>query len=283
MITNYDEYRNIVIRNGNWFADVSANITNADLSLAVGQVNELSITVDDPGFAFIKKHPIPLKTRVDYQKLQFSVASLSLEEGDGEGGFALACRPHPVRRLKETKGKKSLSKVSPSMWVKDECSRLGIKCVTQPSSVRTAITRDVTEPGQQGTNEANAWTTFNRLATEIGFLCFELEGAIYFGQPTWFVKNMRQARVTYRSPSSGYEMNGLPKADVSLDNDGRKSISFAVPLERQAEFRPGRGVSVSGVPGFGGTYFITSVDFPLAGPGEVSVSAVTPHNPKPGE
>lgn len=280
-IKHRESFSGIKITGGKWRADVSNAITSADMSLSISQVNQLTIACDDPGFEFINKYRIPMDTWITYDSLKFSVASIELNEGGGEGGFVLTARPRAIRTLKRRTGKKTMKNVSPSTFVKEECRLAKIKCVVQPSAKRSSVSRDVTEKGQQNSEEENnTWTTFNRLAEELGFVCFELEDCIYFGQPTWFAQNARMVRAGYRDGE--YSTTDIPNCTRSQDNHNRAVVTFSVPIERQADFRPGRVLDFRGMPGFTGRYFITEVGFDLAGgTNEVSVTAETPANPNP--
>lgn len=277
-----EAYGGIKVNGGTWSADISESIISADISLSVSQVNQLTIVCDDPNFAFISKYRIPMETWVEYDKLKFSVASIEMNAGGGEGGFVLTTRPRAIRSLKKITGKKSMKNASPSMFVIEECRQAKVKCVVQPSARQSSISRDVTEKGQQGSEEENnSWSTFNRLAEEIGFICFELEDVIYFGQPTWFAQQAKIVRAWYKD-DTGYGVNDIPVCTRSMDNHNRAVVNFTVPFERQGDFRPGRIVDFRGVPGFAGKYFITEVSFDLAGgSNEVDVTAETPSNPNP--
>lgn len=279
--TNRSSYKGIKVNGGTWNADISESITSAEMSLSTSQVNQLTIACDDPDYSFINRHRIPMNTWVSYENLKFSVASLETNAGGGEGGFVITCRPRAIRKLKERKGKKTMKNVSPSGFVKEECRLAGIPCTVQPSARRKSVSRDVTEKGQQGSvEENNTWTTFNRLAEELGFICYELEGRIYFGQPTWFAQTAYVTRVEGYKTTRGYAVTQIPTCVRSQDNNNKVTISFTVPIERQADFRPGRIVDFHGVPGFTGKYFITSVTFDLAGGiNEIDVDAETPSNP----
>lgn len=277
-----EAYSGIKINGGSWSANISESIISADISLSVSQVNQLTISCDDPGFAFIAKHRVPMETWVEYDGMKFSVASLEMNAGGGEGGFVLTARPRAVRTLKKRTGKKSMKNVSPSTFVIEECRLAKIKCVVQPSAQVSSVSRDVTEKGQQGSEEENnTWSTFNRLAEEIGFICFELEDVVYFGQPTWFTQHAKITRAWYRD-NNGYGVTDIPTCTRSMDNHNRAVINFSVPFERQGDFRPGRVVDFKGIPSFAGKYFVTEVSFDLAGgSNEVEVTAETPSNPNP--
>lgn len=273
-LVHRESFSGVKIINGAWRADISQVITSADISLTTSEVSQLNISVDDPGFAFLKRHKIPLDTWVDYDGLRFSIAAMSLHEGGGEGGFTMTCRPRAVRLLKNRKGKKLMKNVSPTTWIQHECKALKIPVTAQKSAKRSSVSRDVAEKGSD--EEANSWTTFQRLAQDLNYELFEYQGRIYFGQAAWLAKEIgMRARVEFGTSDNGTKMNSLPECEKSLDAGGVLSISFEVPIERRKQFQPGSIVDFTGVPGFGAYYAVTTLEFPLAGAGELSVQAQT--------
>jgi hypothetical protein len=281
-IKNSELYKNVKILNGTWYAELSEAVINADLSMSVGQVSNLSLSVDDPGWNFYAKHHVPLETYVNFEELRFSIASIELNAGGGEGGFSMECRPRSVRHLKNLRGKRVIRNVSPSQYVIEECKSAGVGYKVQPTSRRTSVSRDVPEPGEKSGEDKSAWSTINRLASEVGFLAFEVGGTIFFGEPTWFIKNMPRVKVSWSATTEdGYNATQMPVVSQSLDDNSRHKVSVQVPIERANDFRPGYGMQLTGVPRFTHIYFITDVDFPLAGPGDVSVTAETPFDPTP--
>ena len=260
----------------------SANVRSADMSMSTTQTIEMSIEVDDPGWAYFNKWNLQLDTRVNYQDLALTIASIETNEGDGQGGFTIRARPHYVRRLKRRRGTMVLKKVSPSDFVASECRAIGAKYVVQPSSKRSSVARDTPPKGTKSGDDYSSWSTFTRLASEVGFLCFEVGGTVYFGRPSWFAKRMPKIKVRWGGHDDKIDAVKIPVCSRSLDDDGRATINVEVPAERSREFRPGYLLSLSGVPRFSGTYFITNVDFPLAGlEGTVTITAETIHDPKP--
>lgn len=273
-LVHRESFSGVKIINGSWRADISEAITDADISLTTGEASQLTITVDDPGFSFLKKNKIPLKTWLDYDGLRFSIAGISLHEGGGEGGFTLTCRPRAIRALKERTGKKLMKNASYTDFVISECRALKIKVSAQQSARRSTVSRDVAEKGSD--EEANSWTTFQRLAQDLNFQLFEYEGRIFFGQASWIANNINMiATVQHGISDNGLKMNGIPECDKSLDNGGKLTISFSVPIERRKSFAPGSIVDFTGVPGFGAYYVVTSMEFPLAGAGELAITAET--------
>jgi len=275
-------YSDVIVKMATWSRDISQDITDASLDMGTSQVAELTISVDDPGYAIFGNSDIPLDTDVDYQNLALSIAVIETNAGGGEGGFTIRCRPRAVRALKARRGPFSVSRVSPSTYVQIECGAVGVPTIIQSSASRSLVARDVTVVGQQGNADSSAWSTFQRLADELGYLCFEVNGVIVFGQPSWLVTVMPVASVVWNLDDDSRAPTEHPTCTQSLDNNSRKTVELHVPAERANEFFPGFALDFSGIPKFEGRYFITSVGYPLVDSvDEVSVSAETPFDPEP--
>jgi hypothetical protein len=118
-----------------------------------------------------------------------------------------------------------------------------------------------------------------RLASEKGFLMYEIGDVIYFGQPTWLVKRSKTVEVVWEGNDSQAPMT-FPEFRQSLDNEDVE-LTIELPIERAGTIYPGQGLQLSGYSKFSGTYFIQSVKYPLVGVGNVAVTASTVRNPEP--
>lgn len=257
-------------------------LSTVDLDMGIGQITELSLTFDDPTFEILKSGIFDIETKVTYRGLDLTIAVLETNAGGGLGGVAIRCRPTAVQKLKKLRGAFVMQNVSPATYVATECKKAGIKPpVAQPSPAKSRIARDVKEKGD-GTDEINhpsAWTTFQRLADEIGYVMYEVGGVIHFGKPTWLVKKQPILDLKWY-PENGKEPYSVPEFRQSMDSKDIE-LSLELPIERSGNVYPGIGIKVDGFPKFSGTYLVTGVNYPLAGPGTISVSASTIRNPKP--
>ena len=258
-------------------------ITSVEIDMAVDQVTELTFTFDDPEFNVLKTGIFDLKTQVKYRGLDLVVAVIETNAGGGLGGFGIRCRPRSVQKLKELRGNFVLQNVSPATYVKNECKKAGLTLepLTQASPAKKRIARDVREKGvtYDASSQPSAWTTFQRLAGELGYMMYEIGGRIYFGKPTWLVQKQPKVEVAWY-PENGKEPYTIPEFRQSIDNEDIE-ITMELPIQRAGLVYPGVGLKVTGYPKYAGTYFIKSVNYPLVGVGNVTINASTIRNPKP--
>lgn len=261
---------------------VVSKLSTIDLDMGISQVTEMTLTFDDPTFEILKTGIFDLNTEVIYRGLKLRIAVLETNAGGGLGGITIRCRPKAVYKLKKLRGTFVMQNVSPAVYVATECKKVGLKPpITQPSPIKNRIARDVKEEADYSdeTNFPSAWTTFQRLANEVGYVMYEIGGVIYFGKPTFLVKKQPKLQVSWY-PETGNEPYSIPEFRQSIDSEDIE-VSLELPLERSGSVYPGLGLQLQGFPKFSGNYLVTSVSYPMAGPGTISVSASTIRNPKP--
>lgn len=267
--------------------EIAQLVTNASVSLAVDAVTQVRVEMADPGLVVAQSGLVVRGTNVTYQDLELVVASVELGPGpSGTGGLSFEARSKIVEDLKNRRGPMVLRDVSPSQFVTQECNAVRAKrVVAQPTGTRAQISRDVPVAGEKpavGADRPSSWSTFQRLAKEVGFYVFEYAGVVFFGEPTWLIQNNPPDVTTgWLEINEPYKTLTVPTCRASNDAENAVEIQLELPYTRALEARPGRALRLLGVPGFAGRYMIKSVDFALAGQGPVSVTAVTPVDPEP--
>lgn len=264
-------------------ADVRENVTSASVEFTTDQVSQASITIIDPKFDFLSTGLCKPGTAARLQNMNLVVATTSTDVASGNPTVTLKCRPSTVQALKNRRGPKVIASASPSDFVKEECKAVGAYAYIQASSERVSVSRDVPQTGQVYDLDQipSSWTTFQRLASELGYICFEENGTIYFGQPTYFTIRGKSnpLEVGYKTGPEEHQALSIPQCSKSLDTI-QTTISVNLPLSRAFEARCGRTMKLSGVPEFDGYYMISSVSFNLAGSTELmTVEAETPVDP----
>lgn len=257
-------------------SDVISTITFDSTTTAV---TEISITIEDPMFAMLKSGIFDIGTPVTYGSTKLAVAVLATNAGGGSGGIEVKCRPRGINKLKKLRGKFVMANSSPSAYVMAECNEAGVDCIAQPSNKKVRIARDTPQKGQDydETNYPSAWTTFQRLANEYGYLMYESGGTVYFGQPTWLADRNPTVVVNWYD-DNGTEPYDVPQFRQSVDSEDVE-VTLNLPLKRADDVAPGYPITIKGFPVFAGTYLITGVNYPLAGPGTIAVTASTVRNP----
>lgn len=293
-LDNDSEIANVIFRGAKLRANVSLAITSASVDLSADQVSEIKLEMEDPDFEMMKDGYIKLNTFVDYQDQRHQIAAIETTGGaSGRGGISITCRPVVVQKLKARRGPMVLKNLSPSEFITRECQAVGARYFVEPSAKRKQISRDVIKAGEAVGNEApSSWTTFKRLADELGFMLFEVGSetgsVIYFGRPSYFMKTAptskdpsRFVRAYWNIGEEAYRTRNVPRCRASVDSTDGITVDVELGSERSGEARPGRVLVLRGMPGFDNNYFITSVNFDLAGNGTVSISAKTPIDPEP--
>jgi hypothetical protein len=281
MLDNQSRLNDVLFRGKRLLSNVIDQVSEVSVEIGTDQVTELSFTIEDPDFKILSSGVFDLNTKVTYRKLQLLVAVIETGPGGGLGGFTVRCRPEIVSKLKKRRGSFVMNKVSPTTFITSEVKKAGGKIVAQPSPVRGRVTRDVPQKGEKYDEASfpSTWTTMQRLADELGYLMFEVAGTIYFGKPTWLIRNQPKVRVAWY-PENGNEPYSVPEFRQSIDSTDVE-LNLELPIERAGSVLPGYGINIVNFPKFAGTYFITNVSYPLIGPGTVSVTASTAKNPEP--
>lgn len=259
------------------------NVTSASVEFTTDQVSQISITFMDPKFDILGSGLCKLGTPARLQNLNMSITSVSTDAAGGNPIVTINCQPQVVTALKNRQGALVMSNASPSDFVKAECKAVGANAYIQASPIRGSVSRDVVTPGQTYSPDQTPsdWTTFQRLAGELGYICFEENGTIYFGQPTYFTLRGKAIPVNigYNTGSKRNRAMSIPQCAKS-SNDVETTITVDLPLSRAFEVRCGRTAQLSGVPEFNGYYMISSVSYNLAGDTQLmSVTFETPVDP----
>lgn len=264
--------------------DIVGAVTSASLSMSTSQVTQLTIEMVDKGFAILGQGLFKIGTPVRYKDLYFVVSNTETKGIAGNEGLTIKCRPETVSKLKARRGTKVMSGASPSEFVIAECKAIGASYYVQPSAKRSSVARDVPKAKEkyEKDQEPSSWTTFDRLANELGYAMFEMAGVIYFAKPSYILNAAKKSplNVTWRKSTYATESETVPVCIKSADSKS-VSVDVTLPPARAKECRVGRAMKLSGVPTFDGYYLVDTVDYTLSGQIErVSVSASTAIDPE---
>lgn len=260
--------------------DIVEAITDASLKMSTSEVTELALTIDDRRFEALATGLFDPGTttvpgsRVDYAELALELRAMELSP---QGQLSLAARSWPVSELKRPTPSKVSVGLSPSAWVAAEARAAGLKAVCQPTPSAATVTLQQNE---------TRWDTMQRLAKELGFICFEAIGTVFFGKPTWLIsrKDALTLNVTIGSDRQPLDGRILARPSLRRSSDAATKVaelSVDVLPELGQGFLPGDVLHLSGMPVYSGKYLIDSVDIDLADNGIVSISASTPVDPTP--
>lgn len=266
-------------------ADVRQAISKAKLSGSTSEVTQIDLSLTDPDWRILGSGLIAPAMRVELLDFKLEIASITTGDNGGVESLDIKCRPIVVRKLKNRRGKKVMKSSSPSEFVISECKAVGASYLVESSHSRATVSRDVPKKGEQEVNQPpSSWTTFQRLARELGFYVFEMAGTIFFGRPSWLMSHASGATVTARYASGAVDNNRTltaPKCSRSED-DPQTTVGVSMLVPDATYARPGGKLTLSGVPTFNGPYLITSFSMDLLETIQIAaIEAGTPLNPEP--
>lgn len=261
-------------------------------SASQDQATQISMEFVDPNYSLLNSSKFDIgvfkseKTKIEvrYQSFNLVVTNVATSEGP-PAQLEVRARPLVIQKLKERTGTKTMTGVSPSEFVIAECKAVGAKYVVQSSPKRSNVTRDKPSKGQRYDRDQkpSSWTTFARLARELGYVCYEYNSIIYFGKPTWLLnitKKSGSVRVTTKSGND--RTRALQKPECSVSLGGEVTVDLKLPKRRFGEVRIGKALYLADVPKFKGYYIITGIDTQLSGDDAVvQVTAETAVDPTP--
>jgi Peptidase family M23 len=252
-------------------------MTEASLDLGLDEAGQLGITIVDDGLLLLASGAVAKRATVDLDDLRMEIAAVETRGGGaGTGELRVTCRPAAVRRLKDRRGPMRMGGASPTAFVLAECAAAGVACVAQESAAQAEVSRD-TE------GDDSSWSTFDRLAREVGFVVYEAAGVVYFGKPTWLLARAAGSPLVVgwgKNVPDGEAAWELPSCRTSDDDTDDAEVSVKLPLERAQTARPGGCLRLHGIPTFSRDYLISGVQVDLTEP-DGTVSAKVPRDPVP--
>lgn len=265
------------------------SLTKCSWSGAINSVAQLEMEFLDPSWKLLESGLFTMGQRVTVGSFRMEISAVSTGDNNETELLSIKCRPLAFRLLKDRQGARVVNNVSPSEFVEMECSAVGIDAIAQPSARRVQISRDVLENGQKADiqNPPSSWTTFGRLASELGYYMFESRDIIYFGQPSWLLAYGALSPVTVEYKPSDknafYRALTTPSCNRTLD-DPAVTVSSSRLVNSVDDMHQGMMLVLAGVPTFNGNYLITSVRAELLDtPNIIEFDATTPIDPDPSE
>lgn len=255
----------------------SAMLTAAQVELTAEEASEVRLDITDPDLALLASGLLTKGATVDVDDLRMELAAFSVQPGSANSGaLTLTCRPVAVRRLTERRGPLRMTGVSASQFVEAECAAAAVACVAEPGPAMPEVARDTDQP------DDSTWSTFTRLAEEVGYIVFEAAGVVYFGKPTWLTARSAASPlpVGWFTGNDAERARTVPVCRTTLDGDVDTEVQVVLPAERARTPRPGGTLRLYGVPHFSRDYLIDRVSYDMLG-GDVDVQGVIPRDPVP--
>ena len=257
-------------------------LLSASYDLSVDQDTELSFEMYDPNYAYLTSFEGdrgPIGKRAVYSGIEYEVAAFSATGGPaGNGAVTFKLRPLGVQKLHKIVGPLNRENISASQYVIDAGKRQNMTVIAEPSSSKPSIERD-TKDGLGSGDERSEWTTIKGLAGEEGFLAFEALNTLYFASPKWLFDNRPNVNVYWMGPEVSTDrlltMNTAPQVDFGSQNT-EDEITFELPIYAAERILPGYTITLHNIPKIAKKLLVTSVSFPIAGLGGVTIKAKMP-------
>lgn len=273
---------NLYVRGAKLKGEIAEAVTGASLSLSSSEVTQLTLTVVDNGFDLLDSRlfdagtPSARGSHVAYGNLNLECRAVEVGARGSDNVLTITARSVGASKLKRERGPLIRRGLSPTAFAALEAKGAGLRFVGQPSAERKAISR------QTGDQPETSWDTCQRLAQELGYVCFEAADVLYFGKPTWLVGRAQTLRVTWKGRRTDDSIDALPTCRRTGDDPKNLATVEAALRGKLGEAAlPGMALVLDGVPTFDGRYMVDAVALDLAEGAPVTVSASTPINPEP--
>lgn len=207
-------YDRVVIRGGSLVSAIDARVIDITISMSTDQVTQLTVTLEDDGFAEMATGIFAGKPSMTYDGLALTLVSIRTRNNNGIPQVIIEARSAAIEKLKLLRGGTSAKPnfvmrsrpgliVTASTYVQAECKNAGgVPVVVDTTPEVPMLSRETTPYLQPIVLDApdlipSAWTTIKSLATEYGFLAFESGNILYFCKPSFLFQRARIVRVHF--------------------------------------------------------------------------------------
>lgn len=279
VLDSFDLARYVWLNNQPLNEQLVTNIQTLNVEYTMDQVSQITINMEDPNLVFSNAGFFNLRTPVQFFFSRFEITVLSYGPGASKNEqVTLLCRPRGAQIMKRSKGELVRRNISPTQFMFLEAQAAGMGFVGQPS----ASVAQVSRTASSNTDESS-WDVGNTLAGNLGYIMFESENILYFGQPTWLVGQMgTPISLTYPSNATDkLTIQEFPTATRSDDDANGSTVTINVDRQGRArQIRPGMTMQVHGIAPFSSeTYLVSSVNWTEYDIGPVVIEMRSPVNP----
>lgn len=242
VLQSTNRFDKVLLRGGPITASIDAEVIDMTVSMSTSMVTQLSVTLEDNGFARMATGIFAGKPTMTYDGLALTLTSIRTRNNNGIPQIQIEARSSVIEKLKQLRGGTSAKptfvmrarpglKVTASTYVQAECRNAGgVPCVVDVAPEVAFISRDVSPFLQPTVLDApdeipSAWTTIKRYAEEYGFMAFESGNILYFCKPSFLFERARVVRAHFgsiKAPSKPSLTN--PRAVVVDPLTGKQSV-----------------------------------------------------------
>lgn len=276
-----------IVGSGRQFT-AAEHVIDGDVDLTISESSELALTLANPARYLVGAGTgaVTLRGAVDWRGLVFTIAATELGDGPpGEGRVTVQARDRYIDRMKRTNVDQAgkaiggdpavpAKNISPTEYAELMAFLLGLRFMGEGSPRRADITPT---RGDDGIFES-PWQVLNRLADELGYLCFVSGDVLYYGRPSFLKARGTKVKVALTPRAWGdhaLDIIGEPRWRDTVDNFYGATLTVNLPRWRGEQVRPGMVLLTAGGYGLGvNEWFVTRVSWPVDnGSGPVVVEA----------
>lgn len=253
-----------------------AGTTTGLLSLSTSEISSLELTVVDQNLEVLSSGVFAQGAPVTYGKIPLTVVTVEVADSAGIPTLDITCLSRGASKVRSERGELVRRTLSPTDWVRIGAAKHGLAFVGEPSPSRVSITRPGPTRGTPAPSEYDFWQT---LAGDIGFICFESMGVVYFGRPTWLMDNLPKVAVAWPADARVPIIPNCRRTSTDLTQPVTVNLTVADSLADQ--LLPGVCADLTGVPSFDHHYIVTGCSIPIDDSQLATVNAASPVDPNP--
>lgn len=265
--------------------DMVEALREGSVEWSTGSVSEVKVSLEDRRRAILNSGMVdPGRADGAVPGSPLSVGGHPFEvraiEHAEDGTLVIQARSALVAKMKRVRGVQvTKGPISPSQWISRAVTKSGGKCIGQGSSKRQQITRQKDE---------SDWDTAMRLAREEGFLCYETDGTVVIGKPSWLIARPGTTPwlLEIVNDPAGIarptDPQILTRPAPRRSSDSTEVCEWQITLtaDLAATLTIGWPIKLTGYPPFNGTYLIDKLTLPLDDNGVATLHATTPVDPE---
>jgi len=170
-------------------ADISDRVSSMEVSLTADEASQLSLTVHDPGLEMLRANYFQMRQPVTYLGLNFEVAAMEVQQGNGQQQVSLSLRSRAIQTLKRQKNNQ-VGAGGGLTFVANKAREVGLALFMEYSSpvsnsnaaASGSSKTDKANTSQSSSGDANesAWDVIKRIAGDYKYIAFETDNRLFF-------------------------------------------------------------------------------------------------------
>ena len=156
-------------------ANIADYITGMSISLSMDFASQISINLIDPNFEMLKSNYFQIRQSVQYMGMNFEISVIEVGQGPSGPTVNLDCRPAAMQALKRQKTSEVVQYGNATGYVGTKAREVGLAFFGENTPAR----KNVSQASNDQSDES-VWDIIQRLCSETGFVCFEVDGRLFF-------------------------------------------------------------------------------------------------------